>query len=59
DENDNDECLYNKCDCKKFSSFQVNLLKRKKTITDIVFLDEKDAKDDPLVQDCFNANKLE
>ena len=56
DENDNDECLYNKCDCKKFSTFQVNLLKRKKTITDIQFLEEKDVKDDPLVWNCFNAN---
>ncbi|MHA7734061.1 hypothetical protein [Nitrosopumilus sp. S6] len=58
DENDNDECLYNKCDCKKFSTFQVNLLKRKKTITDIKFLEEKDVKDDPLVWNCFNANKF-
>ena len=58
DENDNDECLYNDCDCKEFSTFQVNLLKRKKTITDIQFLDIKNAKDDPLVQDCFNANNI-
>ncbi len=56
DENDNDECLYNECDCKEFSTFQVNLLKRKKTITDIAFLEEKDVKDDPLVWNCFNAN---
>ena len=41
-------CLYNTCNCKKFSSFQVTLLKRKKTITDIKFLEEKDVKDDPL-----------
>lgn len=58
DENDNDECLYNECDCKKFSTFQVNLLKRKKTITDIKFLEEKDVKEDPLVWNCFNANKF-
>ena len=58
DENDEDSCLYNDCNCKKFSSFQVNLLKRKKTITDIEFLEEKDVKDDPLVWNCFNANKL-
>ncbi|QDI89248.1 hypothetical protein Nisw_06780 [Candidatus Nitrosopumilus sp. SW] len=58
DENDEDVCLYNKCDCKKFSTFQVNLLKRKKTITDIKFLEEKDVKDDPLVWNCFNANKF-
>ncbi len=58
DEGDDDVCLFNKCSCKKFSTFQVNLLKRKKTITDIKFLEEKDVKDDPLVWNCFNANKF-
>lgn len=57
DEGDNDVCLYNKCNCKEFSSFQVNLLKRKKTITDIKFLKEKDVKDDPLAWNCFNRHK--
>jgi len=57
DEGDDDVCLYNNCDCKKFSSFQVNLLKRKKTITDIVFLEEKDVKNDPLTWNCLNVNK--
>ncbi len=57
DEGDSDVCLYNSCDCKKFSSFQVNLLKRKKTITDIVFLEEKDVKNDPLTWNCLNVNK--
>ncbi len=57
DEGDDDVCLYNKCDCKKFSSFQVNLLKRKKTITDIKFLKEKDVKDDSLSWNCLNVNK--
>ena len=57
DEGDGDVCLFNKCDCKKFSSFQVNLLKKKKTITDIKFLDEKDVKDDPLAWNCLNVNK--
>ncbi len=57
DEGDDDACLYNNCDCKKFSSFQINLLKRKKTITDIEFLEEKEVKDDPLAWNCFNANK--
>ena len=57
DEGDDDVCLYNDCDCKKFSSFQVNLLKRKKTITDIEFLEEKDVKNDPLAWNCLNANK--
>ena len=30
DEGDDDVCLWNDCSCKVFSSFQVNLLKRKK-----------------------------
>lgn len=57
DEGDGDVCLYNNCDCKSFSSFQVTLLKRKKTITDIKFLTEAEIKDDPLVWNCFNSNK--
>jgi hypothetical protein len=57
DEGDDDVCLYNDCDCKKFASFQVNLSKRKKTITDILYLDEKDVKDDPLAWNCLNKNK--
>ncbi|MGY5149454.1 MAG: hypothetical protein ACW9W3_05260 [Candidatus Nitrosopumilus sp. bin_68KS] len=57
DENDNDVCLFNSCSCKRFSSFQINLLKRKKTTTDIKFLQEKDVKDDPFTWNCLNANK--
>jgi hypothetical protein len=57
DKNDNDACLYEVCNCKKFASFQVNLLKKKKTVTDIVFLDEKNVKDDPLAWNCLNVNK--
>jgi len=57
DEGDGDVCLFNACDCKKFSSFQVNLSKRKKTISDIKFVDEKDVKDDPLTWNCLNVNK--
>jgi hypothetical protein len=57
DKHDGDVCLYKTCDCKKFSSFQVNLLKRKKTITDIVFLEEKNVKDDPLAWNCLYVNK--
>ena len=57
DKNDNDVCLYEVCNCKKFQSFQVNLLKKKKTITDIMFLDEKNIKNDSLAWNCLNANK--
>lgn len=57
DEGDGDVCLFHECTCKKFSSFQVNLLKRKKTISDIKFLDENDVRDDPLTWNCLNINK--
>ena len=57
DEGDGDVCLFHECTCKKFSSFQVNLLKRKKTISDIKFLDENNVKDDPLTWNCLNINK--
>ena len=57
DKNDNDVCLYEVCNCKRFQSFQVNLLKKKKTITDILFLDENNVKDDSLAWNCLNANK--
>ena len=57
DKNDNDACLYEVCTCKKFKSFQVNLLKRKKTVTDIEFLDEQNVKDDSLAWNCLNVNK--
>ncbi len=38
EDGDQDTCLVEDCKCKKFESFQVNLLKKKKTITDIKFL---------------------
>ncbi|MDX1441034.1 MAG: hypothetical protein R3237_01075 [Nitrosopumilaceae archaeon] len=57
DENDDDACLYEVCNCKKFKSFQVNLLKKKKTITNIEFLDEQNVKNDSLAWNCLNVNK--
>ena len=57
DEGDGDVCLFKSCKCKIFSSFEVNFLKRKKTITDIKFLEEKDVKDDPLAWNCLTVNK--
>ena len=57
DKNDNDACLYEICHCKKFESFQVNLLKQKKIVTDIVFMDEKNVKEDPLAWNCLNVNQ--
>lgn len=58
DDEENDECLHEECNCKKFESFQVNLLKKKKTITDISFLQIEDVKDDPLSWNCLNTNKF-
>lgn len=58
DDEEDDECLYEDCDCKKFESFQVTLLKKKKTITDIVFLQEDEIKDDPLAWNCLNIHKF-
>ena len=57
DKNDEDACLYEVCKCRNFQSFQVNLLKKKKTVTDIAFLDEKNVKDDSLAWNCLNVNK--
>ena len=54
---DNDGCLYEDCDCEKFETFQVNLLKKKKTITNIKFLTEAEVKDDVLAWNCFSVNK--
>jgi len=56
-EHDNDACLIEDCTCKKFETFQVNLLKKKKTITDIKFLQEEQVKDDPLTWNCLYVNK--
>ena len=52
----NDECLVEGCDCKKFETFQINLLKKKKTVTDIKFLTEDQIKDDVLAWNCFSVN---
>jgi len=57
DSENNDECLYEDCACKKFDTFQVNLLKKKKVITDIKFLKEEDVKDDPLAWNCLYLHK--
>lgn len=51
------DCLHEGCDCPRFVSFQVTLLRKKKTLTDIAFLTEEEAKDDALAWNCLNANK--
>jgi len=54
---DDDSCLFEECDCKKFETFQINILKKKKTVTDIKFLTETEIKDDVLAWNCFSVNK--
>ncbi|SVE39871.1 uncharacterized protein METZ01_LOCUS492725 [marine metagenome] len=53
----NDACLFEDCDCRKFETFQINMLKKKKTVTDIKFLTEAEIKDDVLAWNCFSVNK--
>jgi len=59
DHDDTDEggCLEESCNCEKFQSFQVNLLKKKKTVIDIKFLNEDDIKDDSLAWNCLYVNR--
>jgi len=57
EEGDHDECFVGDCKCTKFESFQINLLKKKKTVTDIKFLQEDEVKDDPLTWNCLYVNK--
>ena len=54
---EDDSCLFEDCDCKKFETFQINMLKKKKTVTDIKFLSEAEIKDDVLAWNCFSVNK--
>ncbi len=57
DEGDSSECLYEDCQCKKFESFQITLLKKKKVITDIRFLSEDEVRDDALTWNCLYTYK--
>ena len=50
-------CLVEECRCEKFISFVINLLKKKKTITNIKFLEETDVKDDAVAWNCLYVNK--
>jgi len=50
-------CMIESCQCKNFESFKMNLLKKKKTITDIKFLNESEVTDDALAWNCLNENK--
>lgn len=49
-------CLEDGCNCRRFVSDEVYLLKRKKTVADIEFLDMADVSEDPLAWNCMRAN---
>jgi len=56
----NGTCRSFSCICKKFITFQIVLLKKKKTITNIKFLKtHDDIKNDPVVWNCFYVNNLD
>ena len=57
DEEQDNDCLYEECNCKKYESFQVNLLKKKKVVTNFKFLSEEEVKDDSLAWNCLNRHK--
>ncbi len=57
DQNNNSECLHDECKCTEFKTFEVTLLKKKKTITDIKFLTINQVKDDSLTWNCLHVNK--
>ena len=57
DHDENNACLYEVCDCTKFDTFQLNVLKKKKVVTNIKFLKESDVKDDALAWNCLNRHK--
>lgn len=49
-----EDCLYEDCSCEKFSTFEVKLLRKKKTVTDIKFMQAGQAKDDALAWNYLN-----
>ena len=51
------DCMEDGCGCGRFESFQVTLLRNKKTVTDILFLDEDSARDDAVAWNCLSANE--
>ena len=50
-------CLFGECGCARFETFQVTLLHKKKTVTDIQFMDRDDARDDALAWNCISAHE--
>ncbi len=56
-EDHNGNCNIDGCKCKKFQTFELQIFKKKKTITDIKFFEEKDVKNDSLSWNCLYVNK--
>lgn len=53
----NSVCLHDECNCTNFILTQVYLLRQKKTVTNLKFLDIKDIKDDPLAWNCITTHQ--
>ena len=51
-------CFFQNCKCLKFETFQIILLRKKKTITDIAFIDKKDSRDDALAWNAMCVHKI-
>ncbi|MEM3007212.1 MAG: hypothetical protein QXW37_06085 [Candidatus Nitrosotenuis sp.] len=56
-EDHNGLCNKEDCKCQKFETFVLNMLRKKKTITNIKFLEESDVKDDSISWNCLYVNK--
>lgn len=56
-EDHNGRCDMEGCSCTKFETFQLMMLRKKKTVTNIKFLEEKDVKDDSVSWNCLYVNK--
>jgi hypothetical protein len=50
-------CTMDGCSCHKFETFMLTMLRKKKTVTNIKFLEEKDVKDDSISWNCLYVNK--
>lgn len=51
------QCTADGCPCAEFATFELKMLKKKKTVTDIKFLEEDDVKNDALSWNCLYVNK--
>lgn len=52
-------CFFSECKCTKFETVQITLLHKKKTISDIVFMNKENVRDDALAWNSMCAHKLD